>query len=153
MALSLALSASPVPPPKRVDAYTQKATHIKKVQPAVTPAPSPQPEPFTQPETPPAAPAPVATPPPAPTPQCVTGFTVADYYENLVMQRESGGQSCVTNYLGCVGLFQACPGSKLYAACPTLDVDCQLSFFTNYMLAIYGSWANAWNSEVTRGWW
>lgn len=151
LALGLSMMISPIPPPKKAEAVNPQ--HIKKVQLVVMPPVSTQPQAVTQPESPPQVPAQADTTAAVETPTCVYGFSVSDYYENLVMQRESSGNSCATNYLGCVGLFQACPGSKLYAACPTLDVNCQLTFFTDYMLATYGSWANAWNSEVTRGWW
>lgn len=91
----------------------------------------------------------VYIPPPEPTP--VIGNCGSDYYQQLVYQRESGCRTNAVNYLGCAGIGQACPGSKL--PCTLYDWTCQNNFFTNYMLSVYGSWGAAWNSEVIRGWW
>ena len=84
-------------------------------------------------------------------PQPVVGNCGSDYYQQLVYQRESGCNTAAVNYLGCAGIGQACPGSKL--PCSLYDWVCQNNYFTSYMYAVYGSWAAAWNSELTRGWW
>lgn len=75
----------------------------------------------------------------------------SDPYQILVYQRESGCKTNSVNSIGCTGIGQACPGSKL--PCSLSDWDCQNNYFTSYMLARYGSWASAWQSEVSRGWW
>lgn len=75
----------------------------------------------------------------------------SDPYQILVYQRESGCKTNSVNSIGCTGIGQACPGSKL--PCSLSDWDCQNNFFTAYMLSRYGSWASAWQSEVSRGWW
>lgn len=74
-----------------------------------------------------------------------------DPYQILVYQRESGCKTDSVNSIGCAGIGQACPGSKL--PCSLSDWDCQNNYFTSYMLSRYGSWAAAWNSETSRGWW
>lgn len=60
-----------------------------------------------------------------------------------IYMHESGNNPLARNYLGCLGIGQACPGSKLLAVCPTLEYNCEDAFFTNYMLARYGTWQNA----------
>lgn len=105
-------------------------------------------KPLTEPQNAPQATlAAVYVPPPSP----VVGNCGSDYYQQLVYQRESGCNTAAVNYLGCAGIGQACPGSKL--PCTLYDWTCQNNYFTNYMLVVYGSWQAAWNSELTRGWW
>jgi hypothetical protein len=76
-----------------------------------------------------------------------------DYYVNWIIQHESGGNPYAVNSQGCLGLMQACPGSKLTAVCPDLNVPCQMTFFTNYAVNRYGSWYNAWLAWQRQGWW
>lgn len=63
----------------------------------------------------------------------------------FIYEHESGNRLTARNSGGCLGLGQACPGSKLVAACPNWETDyaCQDQFFTNYMLNRYGTWENA----------
>jgi hypothetical protein len=138
------VKAAPIPAPTYIHsiARLQPVAAISvPIPPEAAPLPEPQPVASTAPVTASGG--------------CTTGVTAPDYYENLLIQRESGGNSCITNSIGCVGLLQACPGSKLYAVCPTLEVNCQLNFFEGYMRASYGTWANAWAQDEARSphWW
>ena len=95
----------------------------------------------TQPEAPP-----VVQPPAV--------FHSDDFYMEYIFQHESSGNPHATNAIGCVGLGQACPASKLLSICPDLgDVACQVRFFTNYAVTRYGSWSNAYQFWVGNGWW
>lgn len=77
-----------------------------------------------------------------------------DFYMEYIFQHESSGNSHAENSLGCLGLGQACPGTKLTSICPNLgDVACQVQFFTNYAVTRYGSWANAYSFWVNNHWW
>jgi hypothetical protein len=81
-----------------------------------------------------------------------------NYYAAFIYGMESGGRvvgNCDTgsrNGGGCLGIGQACPGSKLLAACPNLDYACENVFFTNYA-SKYGGWAGAYNFWQANGWW
>lgn len=61
----------------------------------------------------------------------------------FIYQSESGNDPKKWNGGGCVGLGQACPGSKLLAVCPGLDYGCEDNYFTQYMLGRYHTWENA----------
>lgn len=69
---------------------------------------------------------------------------VAGSAKALIYQHESGNDPAKWNGSGCVGLGQACPGSKLTAQCPNLDYACEDQFFTNYMTNRYSTWEAAW---------
>ena len=72
------------------------------------------------------------------------GISSEDYgYVNFVISRESNWNPNSRNAGGCLGLGQACPGSKLTAACPNLDAVCQLRFFSGYADGRYGGWGGA----------
>jgi len=92
------------------------------------------------------APTPAETPP-------TSLYTSDNEAMNYIFSRESGGNPYAENPEGCLGLGQACPGSKLLDVCPTLNPDCQVSFFTVYMNNVYGSWENAAQHEAVDGWW
>lgn len=64
---------------------------------------------------------------------------------NYIFQHESGWRLTAVNAEGCAGLGQSCPGSKLINACSNWQTDeqCQINFFTQYMLDRYGSWTAA----------
>jgi len=64
---------------------------------------------------------------------------------------ESGCRTGAYNYLGCRGLGQACPGSKL--PCSDSDWACQDSWFRNYAVARYGSIYNAYIFRINHDWW
>lgn len=69
----------------------------------------------------------------------------------FIYQHESGNNPGAVNSIGCAGLGQACPGSKL--PCSLTDYACQDTFFTNYMLSRYGSWAKARAFWEANRWW
>lgn len=68
----------------------------------------------------------------------------------FIYQHESGNRTTAVNSIGCRGLGQACPGSKL--PCGD-DYACQDAWFTNYMLQRYGTWENAKAFWVSHRWW
>lgn len=74
-------------------------------------------------------------------------------YKLFIYNHESGNNPTRANSSGCLGLGQACPGSKLLAVCPTLDYACEDAFFTNYALSRYGSWAGAYSFWISHRWW
>lgn len=80
-------------------------------------------------------------------------------YAAFIYGMESGGRvvgNCdpmARNADGCLGIGQACPGSKLLAVCPNLDYNCQNAFFTSYAISRYGSWANAYEAWKIKKWW
>lgn len=83
------------------------------------------------------------------------GIAASDWnYVDYVINRESHWNVGSRSSNGCYGLGQACPGSKLVAACPSWDSDpaCQLRFFTAYA-SRYGGWAGAYTKWITQGWW
>lgn len=71
----------------------------------------------------------------------------------FIYMHESGNNPKARNSAGCLGLGQACPGSKLLAVCPNLDYACEDQFFTNYMLVRYRSWENARAFWLAHNWW
>jgi hypothetical protein len=73
----------------------------------------------------------------------------------FIYSHESGGRLTARNSGGCLGLGQACPGSKLVNACPNWETDyaCQDAFFTNYMLNRYKTWENAKAFWLANRWW
>jgi len=74
-------------------------------------------------------------------------------YKLFIYNHESGNNPTRANSSGCLGLGQACPGSKLLAVCPSLDYACEDAFFTNYAFSRYGSWAGAYSSWISHRWW
>jgi hypothetical protein len=73
--------------------------------------------------------------------------------EAWIFNEESGNNPKAENSAGCLGIGQACPGIKLLAVCPTLDYNCEVSFFTTYMESRYGSWQAAYDFHIVHGWW
>ncbi len=71
-----------------------------------------------------------------------------------IISRESRWRLDARNAGGCLGLGQACPGSKLINACPDYanDADCQLRFFTKYVNGRYGSWNGAYQFWIVNHW-
>ena len=74
-------------------------------------------------------------------------------YKLFIYNHESGNNPTRANGSGCLGLGQACPGSKLLRVCPTLDYACEDAFFTNYAISRYGSWAGAYSFWIAHRWW
>jgi len=86
----------------------------------------------------------------------LAGIAAGDYdYVDYVITHESHWNPAALNAGGCAGLGQACPGSKLAAACPSWQTDpvCQLKFFNKYAVDRYGGWAGAYQKKVSAGWW
>lgn len=98
---------------------------------------------------------PVAQAAPAPSAPAITDVVNcgSDPYMAYIYSHESGCSTTRTNSIGCVGLGQACPGSKLYAVCPTLTWDCENSFFVTYANARYGSPYQAYLVWLNQHWW
>lgn len=71
--------------------------------------------------------------------------------KQCIYLKESGNRPEAVNSIGCRGLGQACPGSKL--PCSSSDYACQDAWFTNYMKARYGTWENAWAFWRSHRWW
>lgn len=83
------------------------------------------------------------------------GVPSSEYYAaDFVISRESGWNLAAHNASGCLGLGQACPGSKLVAACPDWQTNatCQVGYFSGYAKK-YGGWQGAYNFWVLNGWW
>lgn len=82
------------------------------------------------------------------------GISSGDYaYVNYIISRESNWNANARNAGGCLGLGQACPGSKLTAVCPNLDAVCQLKFFGGYANGRYGGWGGAYNFWLSHHYW
>lgn len=74
---------------------------------------------------------------------------------DFIIARESGWNLAARNASGCLGLGQACPGSKLVAVCPNWSSDavCQIQFFSGYANGRYGSWQAAYEAWQIKHWW
>lgn len=86
----------------------------------------------------------------------LAGIAPEDFgYVDYIFTHESHWNPAAVNSSGCTGLGQACPGSKLAAACSNWQNDpvCQIRFFNNYAVGRYGSWAVAYQAKVNKGWW
>lgn len=86
----------------------------------------------------------------------LAGISPSDYnYADYVISHESGWNPASLNDSGCAGLGQACPGSKLAAACPNWQNDpvCQLRFFTAYANRSHGGWYGAYIFWTNNGYW
>lgn len=97
-----------------------------------------------QAETPAAAPE--AAPVESPVTDCGSDPLMAYIYTV-----ESGCRTNAVNYLGCIGLGQACPGPKL--PCSQNDWNCQNDWFRNYAVQRYGSIYNAYVFRTQNNWW
>ncbi len=82
------------------------------------------------------------------------------YYVDFIISHESGWRVNAVNPSGCAGLGQACPGSKLAAACPNWQSDpvCQIRFFHGYAQGVRfnrygGGWQGAFNHWQANRWW
>lgn len=116
----------------------------------------------TQPkvETKAPTPKPVEQPKPQPVPQKVVkpvppvqGVTNCgdNPYKQYIYQHESGCRTDAVNSIGCRGIGQACPGSKL--PCSNSDFACQDAWFSNYAITRYGSWEGAYYAWLRQHWW
>lgn len=92
----------------------------------------------------------------APSPTPLPSVTVAgcgdNSYANYIYMHESGCRTGAENPGGCLGIGQACPGSKLLAVCPGLDYACENAFFTSYANK-YGGWAGSYAFWIAHSWW
>lgn len=68
-----------------------------------------------------------------------------------IYMKESGNNPAAVNSIGCRGIGQACPGSKL--PCSDSDYACQDAWFTNYAVTRYGGWDQAWQFWQSHHWW
>jgi type II secretory pathway pseudopilin PulG len=71
-------------------------------------------------------------------------------YKSYIYSHESGCRTTALNSIGCRGIGQACPGTKL--PCGD-DFACQDAYFSNYAVTRYGSWEKAYNFWLTNHWW
>lgn len=78
---------------------------------------------------------------------------VAGDAKSMIYMRESGNNPKAQNAGGCLGLGQACPGSKLLNVCPNLDYACEDAFFTDYANSRYGGWDAAAAFWRNNSWW
>jgi len=97
----------------------------------------------------------VPVPAPKPAVQAVARPSVVsgcgdNSYAHFIYEHESGCNTGAVNALGCRGIGQACPGSKLPCGA---DYACQNAYFTNYAISTYGSWANAYSFWLAHSWW
>lgn len=74
----------------------------------------------------------------------------ANQAKAFIYQHESGNNPNAVNSIGCRGLGQACPGSKLPCGA---DYACQDAWFTNYAMTRYGSWEAAYQFWIAHRWW
>lgn len=78
---------------------------------------------------------------------CNTG----NQYKDYIYFRESGCRTDAVNPIGCKGIGQACPASKI-AHCGN-DFACQDEWFSNYAQTRYNGWEQAYNFWVKNQWW
>lgn len=78
------------------------------------------------------------------------GCNTGNQYKDFIYSHESGCRPEAVNSIGCRGIGQACPGSKLPCGA---DFACQDAYFTNYAMARYGSWEAAYRFWVANRWW
>lgn len=83
------------------------------------------------------------------------GISAGDFGAvNYIVSRESNWHPASLNAIGCAGLGQACPGSKLAAVCPNWQSDpvCQLRYFSGYA-SKFGGWGGAYAYWQSHGYW
>lgn len=79
-----------------------------------------------------------------------TGVCGSDPYMAQIYKMESGCNTASINSIGCAGIGQACPGSKL--PCSLTDFVCQDAYFTAYSISRYGSTYAALQFHLANGW-
>lgn len=94
--------------------------------------------------------APVSAPAPSQPQPAVAGGCGDNFYANYIYMHESGCNPASVNSIGCRGIGQACPGSKLPCGA---DYACQNAYFTRYANERYGGWAGAYSFWVSHHWW
>ena len=88
-----------------------------------------------------------------PTPPTTGGSTNCgdNIYKQYIYQKESGCRTTALNSIGCYGIGQSCPASKI-SHCGA-DFACQDAWFSNYAIGRYGSWEAAYNFWLKNHWW
>lgn len=79
-----------------------------------------------------------------------TGCNTGNVYKDYIYMHESSCNPASVNSIGCRGIGQACPGSKLPCGA---DFACQDAYFSNYAIQRYGSWQNAYAFWLANHWW
>lgn len=79
-----------------------------------------------------------------------SGCNTGNPYKDYIYMKESGCRPSAVNSIGCRGIGQACPGTKLPCGA---DFSCQDAYFSNYAISRYGSWENAYNFWINHHWW
>lgn len=72
-------------------------------------------------------------------------------YAHYIYMKESGCRTTALNSLGCYGIGQSCPASKI-AHCGA-DYACQNAWFTDYAVKRYGGWQQAYQFWISHHWW
>jgi hypothetical protein len=80
-----------------------------------------------------------------------TGNCGDNMYKQYIYQHESGCDTNRYNSIGCYGIGQSCPASKI-AHCGS-NFACQDAWFSNYAITRYGSWAGAYQFWLANKWW
>ena len=91
----------------------------------------------------------IPTPPSKPVETTVQGCG-DNQWANFIYMHESGCNTSSINSIGCRGIGQACPGSKLPCGA---DYACQNTWFSNYANSVYGGWQQAYNFWLGHSWW
>lgn len=73
-----------------------------------------------------------------------------DPYMAYIYMHESGCSTTAVNSIGCRGIGQACPGSKLPCGA---DFACQDAYFRSYAIQRYGSTYAAYVFWLANHWW
>lgn len=84
-------------------------------------------------------------------PQVVVPNCGDNEYAHFIYMHESGCRTTALNSIGCYGIGQSCPASKI-AHCGA-DYACQNAWFSNYAITRYGSWAGAYAFWQSHRWW
>lgn len=93
---------------------------------------------------------PATAPVRAPQPTKTTSGCGDNQYAHYIYMKESGCRTTAVNSIGCRGIGQACPGTKLPCGA---DYACQNQWFTNYAMQRYGSWYKAYQFWLAHKWW
>lgn len=125
-------------------------TTATKIAKSIPPA-QPQPEPKAEAPQPVVEQVPVAPPEPPPVAASV-GNCGDNMYKQYIYQHESGCNTDRYNSIGCYGIGQACPASKVKDQCGA-DFACQDAWFSNYAIQRYGSWEGAYYAWQRQHWW
>lgn len=85
-----------------------------------------------------------------PVASAAVGCNTGNQYKDFIYMKESGCNPSAVNSIGCRGIGQACPGSKLPCGA---DFACQDAWFSNYAIQRYGSWEAAHSFWLKNHWW